>query len=184
MVQIFVSHSKYDKDIRASFDTVFARTGVKSVCMEFEQMRSPEWQEIKNAVNSSEAVFLLLGQNVRRSIHTQNWIAFEVGLACAFSKDVWVFEQEGSNIKFPIPYLTDYMIYNLENQRYFNYVRMTIEGYGRSAPILPPLKSIRRKRGIPEGMGVSCRKCEAEFSIHAMENNIRFRCPSCCASRL
>ena len=103
MVQIFVSHSQHDKDIRASFDTVFARTGVKSVCMEFEQMRSPKWHEIMNTVNASQAVFLLLGPNVRISIHTQNWIAFEVGLSCAFKKEVWVFEQEGANIEFPIP---------------------------------------------------------------------------------
>ena len=106
MAQIFVSHSQYDKDIRASFDAIFARTGVKSVCMEFEQIYPPAWQEIKNAITASETVFLLLGPKIRKSIYTQNWIAFEVGLSCAFGKRVWVFEQMDSKIDFPIPYVT------------------------------------------------------------------------------
>ncbi|MEM2146454.1 MAG: hypothetical protein QW279_13915, partial [Candidatus Jordarchaeaceae archaeon] len=70
MAQIFVSHSQYDKDIRLSFDEIFARTGVKSICMEFEQMYPPAWQNIRNQVSSSDAVFLLLGPNIRRCIHT------------------------------------------------------------------------------------------------------------------
>ena len=49
--QIFVSHSKYDKEMVTSFDRVFARTGVRSVCMEFEKMSSPEWRIIKDAVS-------------------------------------------------------------------------------------------------------------------------------------
>jgi len=88
-IQIFVSHSQYDKDIRSSFDTVFARTGVKSVCMEFERINQlPAWEPIRNEIKVSETVFLLLGPNIRSSIHTQNWVAFEVGLACAYGKDV------------------------------------------------------------------------------------------------
>lgn len=114
--QIFVSHSKYDREMVTSFDRVFARTGVRSVCMEFEKMSSPEWRIIKDAVSSSIATFVLLGQNVNHSIYTQNWIAFEVGLACAMNKQIWVFEQKGSSVNFPIPYVTDYVLYNnLEN---------------------------------------------------------------------
>jgi hypothetical protein len=124
--QIFVSHSQKDKDILTYFDRVFARTGVKSVCMEFEKMRSPEWQDIKENVEYSDAVFLLLGPNVQGSIHTQNWIAFEVGLSCAFGKEVWVFEQEDSDVEFPIPYLTDFMMYNPHKSETFGYVRNVI----------------------------------------------------------
>lgn len=121
--KIFVSHSQNGKEIRFSFDSVFARTGVISKCMEFENIiNPPAWEEIKNQITTSEAVFLLLGPNIRSSIHTQNWVAFETGLVCAMGKEVWVFEQYGSNIEFPIPYLTDYLIYNLENRNHFNYV--------------------------------------------------------------
>ena len=101
-------------------------------------MTSPEWKEIKDSVRISETVFLLLGPNNRRSIHTQNWIAFEVGLGCAFNKQVWVFEQMSSKIEFPIPYATDYMLYNLEDKDHFNYVKSIIEGYGRTETLFGP----------------------------------------------
>ncbi len=162
--QIFVSHSKYDEEMVASFDRVFARTGVKSVCMEFEKMNSPEWKAIRDAVSFSTATFVLLGQNVNRSIYTQNWVAFEVGLACAMDKKVWVFEQTSSNVNFPIPYVTDYMLYNsLEKTDAFDYIRRIIEGYGErtyfnkvGVPIVE----------IPKGQAIKCSECDSRFNFH------------------
>jgi len=177
MTQIFVSHSKRDKDIRKSFNEVSGIAGVKPVCMEFEKMGSPEWQYIRNEVNTSEAVFLLLGPKVRSSIHTQNWIAFEVGLSCAFRKDVWVLEQAGANIKFPIPYLTDYLMYNLEDRTNFDYVRSVIEGYGRSEPAMPLNADRRTKRKIPQGLLVDCPSCHSKYNFHNIVKH--FHCPSC-----
>jgi hypothetical protein len=168
--QIFVSHSRYDKDIRKDFNEIFGLAGVQSVCMEFENMQSPEWQEIKNAVHNSEAVFLLLGPNVNRSIHTQNWIAFEVGLACAFNKRIWVFEQVCSNVPFPIPYLTDYMVYNLEEISHFNYGRSIIEAYRQPDTLFV-------KRNIPKGVLVNCPQCHSTFVMHT--DMKAFSCPSC-----
>ena len=178
MPQIFVSHSQYDKDIRASFDMVFARTGVKSICMKFERIYPPAWQEIKNQITASEAVFLLLGPNIRSSIHTQNWVAFEVGLACAFGKEVWVFEQYDSYIEFPIPYLTDYLLYNLEDSNQFDYVRRTIEGYGKPLYILPLGVDHRTKRNIPKGIPIECQyeNCKSRYFLHTDTES--FNCPS------
>lgn len=178
--QIFVSHSQNDKDIRASFDTVFARAGVMSVCMEFERIEQlPAWQPIKNKINASATVFWLLGPNIRSSIHTQNWVAFEVGLACAYGKDVWVFEQDNSYIEFPIPYLTDYMIYNLEDPNHFDYVRSIIEGYANPIYLLPFGVDNRTKRNIPKGLAVTCPhpNCGSRYSMHT--DIPRFICPSC-----
>jgi len=179
-IQIFVSHSQYDRDIRTSFDTVFARTGVKSVCMEFERISQlPAWEPIRNQIKASETVFLLLGPNIRSSIHTQNWVAFEVGLACAYGKDVWVFEQTDSAIEFPIPYLTDYMIYNLEDAYHFDYVRGIIEGYRNLAALFPLGVDNRTKRSIPKGIAVTCphQNCGAHYSMHTDVPS--FTCPSC-----
>jgi len=179
-IQIFVSHSQYDRDIRTSFDTVFARTGVKSVCMEFERISQlPAWEPIRNQIKTSETVFLLLGPNVRSSIHTQNWVAFEVGLACAYGKDVWVFEQTDSAIEFLIPYLTDYMIYNLEDQNHFDYVRGIIEAYANPIYLLPLGVDNRTKRQIPKGLPTTCPypNCGARYSIHTDVPS--FICPSC-----
>lgn len=179
MVHIFVSHSQHDKDIRGSFDAVFARTGVKSKCMEFERISPPAWQEIKNAIFASETVFLLLGPNIQSSAHTQDWIAFEVGLACAFGKEVWVFEQFGSQIQFPIPYLTDYMLYNLEDQNHFNFVRNIIEGYARPLTVFPLGADHRTKRNIPRGIPIKCayNNCGSIYLLHT--DVADFYCPSC-----
>lgn len=179
MAQIFVSHSQHDKEIRASFDTVFARTGVKSMCMEFERVYPPAWEIIKNEIHASETVFLLLGPNIQSSIHTQNWIAFEVGLACAYGKEVWVFEQEASYIEFPIPYLTDYMIYNLKEPSHFDWVQSIIVGYGKPVPLFPLNVDHRTKRGIPFGHLVTCQheNCGSKFQLHTDVES--FTCPSC-----
>ena len=168
--QIFVSHSQHDKEMVASFDRVFARTGVKSVCMEFEKMSLPEWLEIKTALRESEAVFLLLGQNVKRSIYTQNWIAFEVGLSCAFNKRVWVFEHVASTVDFPIPYVTDYMLYdNLDNPRCFNYIRQIIDGHGQNKYIIREGTPIVE---IPKGKSVECPHCHSKFALHYTPTSI------------
>lgn len=183
--QIFVSHSQKDKEIVTYFDTIFARTGVKSVCMEFEKMRSPQWRDIKDAVDYSDAIFLLLGPNVKDNIHTQNWIAFEVGLSCAFRKEVWVFEQENSDIEFPIPYLTDFMMYNPQKPETFSYVRNIIEAYGKEIEGLTRGKmafnfipDLRTKRNVPEGIPIKCIHCQSEYNLHAIIA-LSFHCPTC-----
>jgi len=158
--QIFVSHSKNDWDIRASFDTIFARTSVKSVCMEFERIGPPEWLVIKNAIGASETVFLLLGPKIKKSNYTQNWIAFEVGLSCALGKRVWVFEQMHSKIDFPIPYVTDYMMYSRDDNIHFDYVKAIIEGYEENA------KGLQPEIKIPQGLVEECRHCHSVYSLH------------------
>jgi hypothetical protein len=140
------------------------------VCMEFENIQSPEWREIRNRVGNSEAVFLLLDANVNRSIYTQNWIAFEIGLACAFNKRVWVLEQDGLSVEFPVPYLTNYMICNLSEKSHFDYVRLILTPYRQPDTLL-------FKRQIPEGEKIECGKCHAVFGLHTDLKT--FNCPSC-----
>ena len=180
MSQIFVSHSRYDTQIRKEFSEVFAvAKGAYPIYMEFEEIYPPAWNSIKGKVSSSQALFVLLGPNIQKTIHTQNWVAFEVGLACAFEKEVWVFEQDGSNVEFPIPYLTDYMIYNLEDKNHFEYVRSVIKGYGKPIPRFPLNVDHLTKRGIPTGVHVTCshENCVTSYYLHTDIQS--FICPSC-----
>ena len=179
MVQIIVSHSRYDKDIRMSFSEIFAVAGVMPKYMEFEKIFPPAWAEIKKHIKSSEAVFLLLGPNIRKSHFTENWVAFEVGLSCAFGKDVWVFEQINSNSDFPIPYLTDYMLYNLEIQEHFDYIRSVMESYKRSVPAFPFNVDARTKRNTPNGNTINCthENCCSRFQLHTIVPSLY--CPIC-----
>ena len=178
--QIFVSHSRYDTEIRKEFSEVFAvARGASPIYMEFEEFFPPAWEKIRHEIYLSEALFVLLGPNIHKTIHTQNWVAFEVGLACAFGKEVWVFEQAGSYVEFPIHYLTDYSIYDLKDRTHFKYLRKVIKGYGKPNPVFPPFKNHRVKRDIPIGMLTTCcyNNCGSSFLLHTKIES--FNCPSC-----
>lgn len=60
-------------------------------------------------------MMLFKTDNAIRSDYTKNWIIFEVGLAAALNKRLLVFERKGPPIQFPIPYVTDYMIFDPGN---------------------------------------------------------------------
>lgn len=55
-----------------------------------------------------KGIFLVLTENIIKNKYTQNWVAFEIGVAsnCSSSLPVFVFREE--NIDFPVPYLTWY----------------------------------------------------------------------------
>jgi len=102
--QIFVSHTKLDKDFRDRFDIATSREGAKVFRSELEALESPPWKTIKDAVSNSSALFLLVGKELvaaqsasetdltakEQWKFTQNWIAYEIGLACQLGIDVWV----------------------------------------------------------------------------------------------
>ncbi len=122
MDQVFISHSKIDEDIRQYFDTIFA-SNVKAVRMEFEELRTTPWMDIRNCIIQSEAIFVLLGPNLTFSKYTENWIGFEVGAATALNKPIWVMERFGDSVNFPIPYLTDYLLYEPKNDEHTKFIR-------------------------------------------------------------
>ena len=47
----------------------------------------------------------------RHGVHTELGV-LRVGLACAMKKPVWVYEQWRAPVHFPVPYLTDYVLYD------------------------------------------------------------------------
>jgi hypothetical protein len=111
MDQIFISHSSKDRQIVGYFVGKFDDTGVKPVLMEVEKWSisaKPNWLWIRDEIKKSRALFLLLTKNIIRKLHTQNWVAFEIGLAsmCIPSIPVFVFREE--NVNFPVPYLNHY----------------------------------------------------------------------------
>ena len=178
--QIFVSHSQYDTDIRKSFSEIFAISGVIPKHMEFETIKPPAWKEIKEQIKKSLAVFILLGPNIRRTCFTENWVAFEVGVSCAFGKDVWVFEPNDLYNDFPIPYLTDYVLYDLQVKESFEYIRAIIEGYRNPSYVFPLFVDERTKKFIPKGKPITCyyENCGSVYSLHTADV-INFYCPSC-----
>src|SRR6266702_3803031 len=128
MARIFVSHSRRDRDIVNFFTEAFAtsKKGVKADFMEFENMEGKDAgreiiQKIKDL--QTQAVFVLLGPGVLKFRHTENWIAFEVGVCSGVEKDVWVFEPIRETVEFPIPYLNHYVPYRVGDKEEFAFLR-------------------------------------------------------------
>ena len=134
MAQIFVSHSKEDKDIRLFFGDIFGKTRVEDRFIEYEKYQPPAWNYIQQEIAKSVALFVLLGQNVQRLAHTQVWIGSETG-AVPSGKEVWVFEHLQQICDVPIPNVHHYMLYNYD-MAFHDYIRAIVQSYDDS-PTLP-----------------------------------------------
>jgi len=125
--KVFISHSKHDPNL-SLFKEIFAMLPTESKWMELENVEPPPALSIRREINESDAVFVLLSENLVDLQHTSNWVSFEVGLAsnrtppehAAMSAsgrsglDIWVFEPLEKTVRFPVPYLTHYMRYPLD----------------------------------------------------------------------
>ena len=181
VVQLFMSHTKLDKDFCDRFDIMAARVGVKVFRSEFEKIKPPAWKTIKRAMDNSSALFLLVGKKLVKAQrasekdiklreewkHTQNWIAYEIGLACERGIDVWVCCDD-LKINFPVPYLDNYAIYGSRE-----FWRMILEEYskGKSFPVVKG--SITADRCI-------YKSCRATYNLHSrIYKNGEVICPTC-----
>jgi len=136
--QIFISHSRKDKEIVNFFGTLFGSTRVKGVFKEIEGFKSDEeYQEIQNDIQKSSAIFILLGENVQNLKHTRDWVVWESAIASTIGKEIWIFEPMAllGKIDVIFPHLDHYLIYKF-NQDYQNYIREIIESYD-DADVLP-----------------------------------------------
>ena len=108
---IFISHSADDLAINQFFRDAFDDTYVKPVMMENEKWsrkEEPNWKWIRKEIKKSTALFVILTKSVVSKVQTQNWIAFEIGVAATAipQKPVYVFREE--EVNFPVPYLNHY----------------------------------------------------------------------------
>ncbi len=98
---IFLCHSKKDKELADIFDSVAPRVGkgVRIFRKEFEDIGSPPDHDIIRDICTSKAVFVLIGPGLvglikenesKDWLHTVNWMSFEIGIATAFKRDIWL----------------------------------------------------------------------------------------------
>jgi len=134
-VNIFISHSRRDKELVERIRTIITNIGHQSIVEEFipTELKQPiPYAEIKSKVDLSSLVFLFLTDNVVLTEYTRNWVMFEISLAATQQKRLFVFERQGTPIPYPIPYLTDYMIFNNTTESL-----LTIQGVTREAGQIP-----------------------------------------------
>jgi hypothetical protein len=129
-------------------------------------------------MNKSVALFFLVGKELVNSQdmndpnwrYTQNWIAYEIGLACQRGIDVWAICDDVL-INFPMPYINNYLTVSLRHGPAFNYLREVLEHY-RDARNYP----------FPGKEAVYCpyNDCKMGFNLHvSLLPKEKIRCPQC-----
>ena len=115
MSTVFISHSKRDSNLVIRIKQILINVGHTSVLEEFipESNKKPiPYDEIRTQVSDSDVVFLFLTDNVVATEYTKNWVLFEVGIASSMKKPLYIFERQGVPVQYPIPYFTDYMLFD------------------------------------------------------------------------
>jgi hypothetical protein len=205
MAQIFISHSQQDKDIIHFFLEAFAGTKVKPHLEELEKEppTGVTAEKIEQDIQISNAVFVLLNENVENLKHTRDWVSWECGTAK--NKDIWVFEPFESlgKIRVVIPRFNHYALFE-RNDEWRNYLRSIIESYDDSH-VVPTLSAstatgallnekdrvvgaaagfavglvglLLHSMSKPSfGIDVRCWKCSSNYRVHRYGN---FRCAVC-----
>ena len=190
--QIFVSHTKYDADFFNLLDSAAARLGtIRLYRSEYETIIPPAWTTIHDELRKSRAVFLLVGKELVKAQaasdvspeardkwkHTQNWIAYEIGIACERMMDVWVLCDD-VEINFPVPYLNNYVLH-----RDFEFYKKILSDYRkgkkyRTFRLLPTTSSLIRSYKL--AFRCPYNTCRAVFNLHSpLHKGEVFKCPTC-----
>ena len=117
-MRVFISHSRRDKELVHNMIKVLYRANVQAFVAEFEELGEYGMltaDDIRREIQSSDMLALLLTRSVTASPYTRNWVAYEVGVAHALNKPIWVFESEHEFVQdFPVPHVDYYFIFNPE----------------------------------------------------------------------
>src|SRR5262249_49752769 len=127
MQTIFISHSQKDTDLVNLFRSAFDPNHVTPILMEYESFSLPAWRAIKSKIQGSSALFVLLSSNLKSSDYTQNWVSYEIGVADAAGREIWVFEDISNQVHFPLPKADHYMVYDPMNDPSMQYLRTIIQ---------------------------------------------------------
>src|SRR5579862_9271266 len=145
MAQIFISHSAKDIALKNFINQAFATTKVEAKYEEIEAIVQGQRtaQQIGADIAQSNAVFILLGQNVENLKHTQQWVLWESGFAAGAAlqanKDIWVFEafEDGSKLTVAIPHLHHHVCFQYTDP-WLAYLRAIVSAYDDSH-VLPTM---------------------------------------------
>jgi hypothetical protein len=140
-------------------------------------------------MRASKAMFLLVGKNLVSAQasaelfpqaaeswkFTQNWISYEVGLACQLGIDVWVI-CDGVPINFPVPYFNNYEVHGIGSEKSpsFDFYKYILQTYKDGFDFR--LGAWNRERLVV----CHNENCKAEFNLFSdLLEGSRIKCPSC-----
>lgn len=178
--QIFISHSGKDREIVDAIVKSFEGTGVRPLLMEDVQdevLKDGEanWQWIRRQIQHSEALFVILSKGLTAREHTQNWVAFEIGVAAGCEPPKPVFVIIGENVVFPVPYLNHYFPYSITNRPFEFQIESETLWKGNVDGLMKTY--IQDPHLVPTTRQINCRQCRTEFYIHGSDSD--FKCPCC-----
>jgi hypothetical protein len=203
MAQIFISRSGRDKNLVDFFSNILAGTKVKGIFEEFEKILACKITsaQVASDIENSNAVFVILSQNVQNIPHTRDWVVWEAGVAK--NKDIWIFEplRQFGSISVITPYLKHYIIFEINNP-YLGYIRKVVEssddshvlptllvttgigallGKGEGAVVgaLGGLAISDKSKDRPAGIEIRCFSCSSSYNVHIPQGTNTFRCPVC-----
>ncbi len=177
--QVFVSHTQKDVEFCDIFDRAIARVGIRAFRSEFEKIELPAWKTIRDSIRSSCALFLLVGKELVNAQalhdhsweHTQNWIAYEIGVACQSEIDVWVICDD-TKINFPVPYLNNYLTVSLRNKQSFDYFVTILRSYSAGLKTTFPMDKFASQCPYDD--------CKAIYNLNVrLKTNEEIVCPQC-----
>jgi hypothetical protein len=178
-IKVFVSHTQKDEDFCDIFDRACARVGIDAFRSEFEKIELPAWQTIRNEIRASRVLFLLIGKELVKAqmsgdpswAYTQNWIAYEIGVACEREMDVWVICDD-VKINFPVPYLSNYLPESLQHREVFDFFVEILKVYTQYKKLEFPDKKY--------GLWCPNQSCQIPFNLWiSAEPSDMVICPHC-----
>lgn len=178
--RIFISHSKKDIN-RDFFSTLLTSLGIKGSYMELENIPSPAPVSIRDAINHSDAIFVLLSKYLLEE-HIGSWVSFEVGVASNCMRkelvelealglrdvkkitqgvEIFVFEPKEEIVNYPVVSCNYYMVYENNDKE------------------LRKIKEIMKKiqNNEPAGILSHCPQCGINF--YRLNKTNKFYCPGC-----
>lgn len=193
--QIFLSHSRHDEELLNAVADVFSKSGLKSYKAGFEQLGSPPSKTLKKEIENSVAMIVILGENADQRHYTKTWMAWEIGIATEVGIPIWVMEDVNRSVDMVVPYLTDYWLWDSNDEEQRRELRDVIDGkYRLSNRILESIGDAlreqrnqnRRIAGLdPEekeerGQKIKCphERCGLKFRLRSMVPST-FDCPAC-----
>ena len=123
MVKIFISLSSKDKGLVEVIDYNLRNVGITPIIEEFSEVRNPPYENIKGKIIESAAVFLWLTPTITESKYTKSWVICETIIAANQNKPVYVFEKWDSDVQLPIPYVTDYILYDPSQKEHWRVIQ-------------------------------------------------------------
>lgn len=207
MAQIFISHSAKDRRFLEFINRAFAATKVEAKYEEIEAILDGRRTapQIAFDIGRSNAVFILLGENVERLRHTQHWVLWESGVAGARNKEIWVFEprEDQAKVSVLIPHLHHHVCFEYSDP-WLAYIRAIVMSYDDSH-VLPAISAgfatsiatenpaaglvaggivalllAGNKQGPPAGlMAILCPNCKSVYRVHRDPVWNLMRCPVC-----